>query len=79
MVRSESHKLVHFQGQTYGQLFDLVADPGETRNCWDDVDYVNVKSQLLSVLLNWHIDSALHTKSVRRHAVNPTVGVPAHG
>ena len=79
MVRSETHKLVHFQGQTYGQLFDLVKDPSETQNCWDDGDYTEVRNHLLSVLLNWHVDSALRTKSVRSHAVNPFVGVPAHG
>ncbi|CAN0602018.1 unnamed protein product, partial [Ectocarpus sp. 12 AP-2014] len=36
MVRSPTHKLVHFQGEDYGQLFDLGADPGETQNLWDD-------------------------------------------
>ena len=71
MVRSNSHKLVHFQGQTYGQLFDLVNDPGETRNLWDAADYADVKTELLSVMLNWHVDSALHTRSVRRRAINP--------
>ena len=78
MVRSKTHKLVHFQGQTYGQMFDLSRNPEETRNCWDDPEYQDVKRELLSLLLNWHIDSALRTKSVRCHAVNPSIGVLAH-
>lgn len=71
MVRSGTHKLVHFQGQDYGQLFDLEADPGELDNRWDDPDLAGVKAQLLSVMLNWHVDSAMRTKCVRRRAVNP--------
>lgn len=30
MVRSRSHKLVHFAGKEFGQLFDLDADPKES-------------------------------------------------
>jgi len=71
MVRSERHKLVHFQGADYGQLFDLQADPKERVNLWDDPEEAGVKSNLMNVLLNWHIDSAVHTRNTRARAVTP--------
>lgn len=71
MVRSERHKLVHFQGADYGQLFDLQADPKERVNLWDDPEEAGVKSNLMNVLLNWHIDSAVHTRNARARAVAP--------
>lgn len=43
MVRSHTHKLVHFQGHEYGQLFDLEADPKELVNLWDDEDAAEVQ------------------------------------
>ncbi len=71
MIRSETHKLVQFQGMAEGQLFDLVADPNERVNLWDDPQAAEVKAELREALLNWHIDSALHTKNARRLIVSP--------
>ena len=36
MLRGERYKLVYYPGQTYGELYDLEADPGEMRNLWND-------------------------------------------
>ncbi len=33
-VRSDRWKLVHFKGSMEGQLFDMVADPGEVTDLW---------------------------------------------
>ncbi|MDW4497190.1 sulfatase-like hydrolase/transferase [Sulfitobacter sp. D35] len=71
MIRTETHKLVVFQGRSDGQLFDLAADPGETRNLWDDPEYAAVKTDLKDRLLDWHISSALRTKNARRLIVSP--------
>jgi arylsulfatase A-like enzyme len=71
MIRSETHKLVHFQGMEEGQLFDLVSDPGERVNLWDDPEAAEVRRELMEALMNWHIDSALHTKNARRLIVSP--------
>lgn len=71
MVRSATHKLVHFQDAPTGQLFDLKADPKETVDLWDDPYAAEVKAELLSNLLDWHIDSALHTRNARRLIVSP--------
>ena len=53
MIRSETHKLVYFSGGSAGQLFDLVADPGETRNLWGQEAYRAVQHELTSALLDW--------------------------
>jgi len=66
MVRSRTHKLVHFKGQTFGQLFDLEADPKETRNLWDDAGALEMKRALLDVIREWLVDSAVRTCGVRR-------------
>ncbi|PYI50779.1 sulfatase family protein [Paenibacillus flagellatus] len=41
------YKLTVYYHRTYGELFDLAADPGEIRNAWDDPDYRGIKSELL--------------------------------
>ncbi len=53
MVRTCTHKLIFFQGTRTGQLFDLVEDPGETRNRWDDAAYQAVRAELTTQLLDW--------------------------
>ena len=61
MIRSRTHKLVHFSGNRSGQLFDLVADPGETRNLWGDPAHSQVQAQLTADLLDW-LSSDLHRR-----------------
>lgn len=62
MVRSERHKLVHFKGAEYGQLFDLEADPGELVNRWDDPAMLATRDGLLAVLRDWLIESNYRTR-----------------
>jgi arylsulfatase A-like enzyme len=62
MVRDKTHKLVHFLDQPCGQLFDLVADPDELNNLWDQPDAAAQKHRLLSELREWRIRSGVHTK-----------------
>ena len=57
MVRSEDWKLVHFLGETFGQLFDLSADPAERENRWDDPDAAGKKRELLAQLREWRVRS----------------------
>lgn len=63
MVRSPEWKLVHFVDSIEGQLFDLVADPGEIHNLWDDPEHAGKKNELLRVLLEWRIRSGVKTQS----------------
>jgi len=62
MVRSPTHKLVHFHGIDEGQLFDLEADPAELNTLWDDPGHAAVKDELLGVLREWLIDSNIRTR-----------------
>jgi arylsulfatase len=62
MVRDRTHKLVHFLDDPDGQLFDLVADPDEVANLWNDPASAAQKERLLSELREWRIRSGLHTK-----------------
>lgn len=61
MVRSRAWKLVHFLDEPFGQLFDLVNDPGEVRNLWSDPAAAPHKQELLDELREWRIRSQLHT------------------
>ena len=62
MARTKDLKLVHFVGESYGQLFDLVNDPEEVNNLWDDPAHAARKEELLQTLLTWRIRSGLNAK-----------------
>lgn len=53
MIRSKTHKLIYFTGNKTGQLYDLMADPGETCNLWHDPEYRALRSELTAELLDW--------------------------
>ena len=62
MVRSGQWKLVHYKDQSYGQLFDLVGDPGELRDRWNDPECAPVKAGLLATMREWLIESNYRTR-----------------
>lgn len=43
----ERFKLTVYRDREWGELFDLEADPGETRNHFDDPEYRDIKAELL--------------------------------
>ncbi|MAU22122.1 MAG: arylsulfatase [Martelella sp.] len=57
MIRKDRWKLVHFIDCPDGQLFDLIADPRETLNLWDDPEHRAIRDQLVADILNWRIES----------------------
>ncbi len=59
MVRSQTHKLVHFVNSDEGQLFDLENDPNEVHNLWRKNS--EQRQHLLDVLLNWRTQSTYQT------------------
>ena len=61
MVRNKSWKLVHFLDEPHGQLFDMLNDPDEMHNLWNNVDASVIKQELLAVLREWRIRSQLQT------------------
>ena len=62
MVRTDRWKLVHFLGETEGQLFDLAEDPLENRNRWHDPGCEPVRRRLTDRLLDWRMQSQLQTR-----------------
>ncbi len=50
MLRTERHKLTVAHGQRCGELYDLLDDPNETRNRWDDPALAPVKIAMLTRL-----------------------------
>jgi arylsulfatase len=62
MVRDNRWKLVHLFEETDGQLFDLAADPDETKNLWDDPRHESEKLRLLATLREWRIGTAIQCK-----------------
>jgi arylsulfatase len=58
MVRTREHKLVRAHSDDSGELYDLVRDPGETHNRWDDLDYASVKADLLQRLCDRMAETA---------------------
>ena len=61
---------MHFKGQDSGQLFDLISDPGEKNNLWNEPTAASVKQGLLDVMREWLIDTSVRTRSARRRAVD---------
>ena len=51
-LRTDQHKLVICADETYGELFDLVSDPQERQNRFDDPAYSGIKQQLMERLIH---------------------------
>lgn len=62
MVRSREWKLVHYLGNDDGELYDMIADPGEKVNLWDDPAHREKREELLVVLQDWYMRSAIKSQ-----------------
>ncbi len=51
-LQDDRYRIVFFQNQTYGQLYDRQADPDELCNLWDSPDHREAKQALTAKLLN---------------------------
>ncbi len=57
MVRTESHKLVHYPNAPYGELYDLSSDPNEFDNVYSDPSQAEAKGQMYKLLSDWLVAS----------------------
>ena len=64
MVRSKEWKLVHFLEEEFGQLFNLIEDPDEVKDLWDDPACAEKKAEMLAVLREWRIRSQYDTSDL---------------
>ena len=56
-LRTDQWKLIHCPGQPCGELYDMVADPGEFRNLWANPEFARQKQELQGRLLDRVVDS----------------------
>ncbi|MEC8042354.1 MAG: sulfatase/phosphatase domain-containing protein, partial [Pseudomonadota bacterium] len=63
-----SHRLSVYKGQDAGELYDLEADPHETRNLWDEPDCLAIKSDLLFQLSQAMLDAIEPGPKPQRYA-----------
>ncbi len=47
MLRTVTHKMIVYHGTDQGELYDLVNDPDEFENLWNNVSYAELKTQML--------------------------------
>lgn len=52
MIATPLDKLCYYHDENHGELYDLVTDPGETDNLYDDPAYAERKIALLEAMLN---------------------------
>lgn len=50
-LRDHRHRLTVYDGQSWGELYDLQADPQETHNLWNDPAARSVRGELMERLL----------------------------
>lgn len=73
MIRTPTHKLI-YRTQDRCELYDMVADPAESRNLYDEPACAEVRADLEKQLLDWY----LHTADVAPRDENPR-GLPKGG
>jgi arylsulfatase A-like enzyme len=49
-------KITVYRGETYGELYDLKADPGEVRNLWSDPAAAGLKARMLEQAVQIEIE-----------------------
>ncbi len=57
-VRTREWKLVHYPGQSYGELYNLAENPWELDNLYGRPELADTTNQLRVRLLDWCIDTA---------------------
>jgi hypothetical protein len=67
-LRGRRWELVHYPGQPYGELYDLLqADPGEVDSLYDLPAHRNRREEMTRILLDRliHTEAARHTEALR--------------
>ncbi len=67
MMRSTSHKLVYYIGQSAGELYDLLQDPHELHNLWESPAHRALRQDLTERLLAWLAASTYYNAGYRRN------------
>ena len=63
----ETHRLTLYKGETWGELYDLVKDPDETFNLWDEPSEATTRARLTERLVHAMMDAVDQSpRAVRR-------------
>ncbi len=57
-IVTERFKLSFYAHRTYGELYDVVADPNHLHNLWADPDHAEVKQNLITKLLSHEMNKS---------------------
>lgn len=68
MVRTNTHKLVHYIDKPYGELYDLVADPHEVHNLYKDGELHAIRQELETRLLTWLAHSTYYNSGYKNQS-----------
>jgi arylsulfatase A-like enzyme len=65
MVRTATHRMIHYAGQPYGEYYDILNDPFEQHNLYDSAEHQHDINKLKLEYLEWRAVSS-YTGSVER-------------
>ena len=65
MHRTDRYKLVVYHDHGLGELYDLIVDPWEFTNLWDDSASEIIKNQLIFESFNQHVNLTTNVGSKR--------------
>jgi arylsulfatase len=59
MRRDRQWKIVLYLDDSYGELYDLKADPQEKKNLWNDESLIKMRESLSTECLRWLANGSL--------------------
>ncbi len=65
---TKTRRLTIYRGETWGELYDLEADPLEMNNRWDDSEYAAERARLTEALMREMLDNVDASPRARRRA-----------
>ena len=68
MIRAITGEAVHILGSEEGQLFDLLNDPDEINNLWNDPQHAAMREKLTRDVLERRMRSSVETMNVMESA-----------
>ena len=63
MVVTDRYKAVYYYKQSYGELYDLHADPDQYNNLWDEKEFQELKRNILFQLFEKNVREEMHDSS----------------
>jgi arylsulfatase A-like enzyme len=60
-IRGHQYKLVYYPGQPYGELYDVLEDPLESTNLYEDPSFLSIRDKMVKDLL----DRLIYTEAPR--------------